>query len=238
MADFIQIKELPRIKADYYIPLGEACRPAYWLQKYGLRRCALPFDWMMAYDLETVCSTLAEGVGLWFAEYEEDLLWQGNMRKVEDRNTRMVSLHHFSRDRSVEEQKADVLKTFQRRCERMRRILSEGKTVCFVCNRTERREELVSFAEKLSSAFPRTRFILVNIRHGESSFTVRYGSVFRRLFFYEVCGTDSHEKGTTPENPSFWLGSERLWNAVCGKLAFKPAKNKRVFYFFGIKITL
>lgn len=67
MTDFWQIKELPQIKADYYIPVGEACRPAYWLQKYGLRRCALPFDWMMNYDLKTVCHTVKNGVGGWFS---------------------------------------------------------------------------------------------------------------------------------------------------------------------------
>lgn len=237
MTDFLQTKELPQIKADYYIPVGEACRPAYWLQKYGLRRCALPFDWMMNYDLKTVCHTVKNGVGGWFSEYDEDLCWQGKMRKVEDKRTSMISLHHFSRDKSVEEQKKDILKIFKRRCKRMKKILSDGKRVCFVCNRTDARERLLSFIAEMAAMFPHTRFVLINVRHDEKNCEVYYKQISRRLSFYEICGADKHEKGSTPENPLFWLGNEQLWNAVCRRLILRPAKNKREFYFFGIKIT-
>lgn len=106
-----------------------------------------------------------------------------------------------------------------------------------MCNRTDARERLLSFIAEMAAMFPHTRFVLINVRHDEKNCEVYYKQISRRLSFYEICGADKHEKGSTPENPLFWLGNEQLWNAVCRRLILRPAKNKREFYFFGIKIT-
>ena len=66
-----KIENLPKITADYFIPLGPACRPAYWLQRTGLRQCSLPFDWLGLYDLNLIVRTLHEGVRFWFETYTE-----------------------------------------------------------------------------------------------------------------------------------------------------------------------
>ena len=38
------------IVADLFVSVGNACRPAHYLQKFNLRTFSSPFDWMMEYN--------------------------------------------------------------------------------------------------------------------------------------------------------------------------------------------
>lgn len=66
------LSDYPQIEAQVFISLGNACRSAFWLKKYNLRKHSLPFDWMMGYSLQTVFKTIKIGFDNWFEEYWED----------------------------------------------------------------------------------------------------------------------------------------------------------------------
>ena len=56
------LKEYPEVYANVFISIGKACRPAHWLEACKLRFCALPFDWMFGYSLDTYLKIIQFGM--------------------------------------------------------------------------------------------------------------------------------------------------------------------------------
>ena len=92
------LTRLPKIRAQYFVPVGRECRPAYWLLYMGLRDGALSFDWMIISGFDLIVRTLKQGCRFWFNTYKE---WPSNEdihRIVVDETINLRSLHHFPKD--------------------------------------------------------------------------------------------------------------------------------------------
>ena len=221
--------EYPLVEADCFIPLGKACRPAYWLRETGLRYCSLPFDWMMSYSLTTVWVILNNGMDSWFVKYKEDKKRKEDpwKRFVIDVKNKISSMHDFSREQTVKEGMPEFQEKYMRRYERMKNILSTSKRVCFVCNRKERIDNFFSFMIKVSKIYPKLKISLINIRSSNKEQKITEYRLNKNINLYEIIANDTNEKGNNASNPDFWIGSENLWKSTCSNLRLSSnAKEK------------
>ncbi len=217
-----RLYKYPSIKADCFIPLGEACRPAYWLRETGLRYCSLPFDWMMSYSLKTVSVILDKGMDSWFVRYKEDKKRKEDpwKRFVIDVKNKISSMHDFSKEQTVKEGMPKFKEKYKRRYERMKKILSTSKSVCFVCNRADNSEDFSSFLIKVKKMYPELSVSLVNIRHSDDEQKIIKYELGKKVYLYEITANDIH-KGSD----NFWIGNDDLWKGICAKFKLSSKKN-------------
>lgn len=209
-----KIENLPKITADYFIPLGPACRPAYWLQRTGLRQCSLPFDWLGLYDLNLIVRTLHEGVRFWFETYTETEP-EPKTRVVVNETINLRSRHAFPKNQTVDEYLPTFYDVFERRNNRFRHILETSKHVCFICNRGDTVDNFSNFADQLHEMYPHLKMTFINVIHND---TVRAVAEYKNNDYctiYTVTAYDIHPKGGYgTDNPLFWHGNLELWSEI------------------------
>ena len=220
-----QISQLPIIEADYFIPLGIACRPAFWLKKYGLRQASYPFDWMMSYSLSTVINTITKGCDDWFSNYTEDRSKiNAKVRYVTDNTNHIISMHGFPSSCSVDEFLPEFQKTMQRRIERLQGILSQSQRICILCNRDEGIDSLSYFGKKMNEIYPHLNITIINVVNTNTRKDIEEYDISKKLKIYLVRADDTNEKGADKAiNPNFWIGNEKLYEEICSK--FKIVKS-------------
>ncbi|MBQ9105302.1 MAG: hypothetical protein IJY48_04115, partial [Mailhella sp.] len=91
---------LEQITADFVMPLGAACRPAEALRRNNLRFISSPFDWMMSYKLSTVIHFFRNDFDDFFNEAIDVTSKNAPHRAVKDVKNEILSLHHFSINKS------------------------------------------------------------------------------------------------------------------------------------------
>jgi len=220
---FTVVKELPSIDADIFIPIGNACRPAYWLRENGLRKVALPFDWMMSYPLNVVSRAFNYSVEEWFKDNYEKNSENTKFRAVTDANMGMISLHHFPKSVSVEEYLPEFRSIFVERQQRMLNLLRTKKAVCFVANRLEDVPEIINFLKIVTQTFPNIHNLtFINVRHSDTEDSIKLYKISDNIKLYEVTAYDVNSAGSDPnKNALFWIGKEDLWISICSKLHLK-----------------
>ena len=212
-----EIKELPLLNSDAFISLGDACQPAYWLQKAGLRKFAFPFDWMMQYGLDFVLDTLKSGQLKWF-EKSLELAVGSEYRHVKDLSSGMVSLHHFPKEYSVQDYKPVFKAIFGRRNSRLKNVLSDAKNICFVMSRNDSVSEILRFMQSISNLYPNCKFCVVNVRHNLNDNKVYEYKLNKKCMMYEVCANNINENGADRKtNELFWIGNTKLWTGIVNK---------------------
>lgn len=152
---------------DFAVSAGGTCRVAYYLRLLGLRKFSAPFDWLTGYDLDAWFLALEKGgienILVHWEEITSD--FNGKERAVKDTDTGLLALHEFSMKSSVVEQMPEFREKMRRRSEKLRRSLDSAKNVGIVIQRNLSDEELLGFAEKLSSLYPGLKFRLLNTLH-------------------------------------------------------------------------
>lgn len=207
---------------DFILPLGTACRPARQLEIAGLRTFSAPLDWMMRYSLDLAASLIINGFEGFFSKPQEDeMRGRGkNNRYVIDAETGMVSMHDFPWKRSVDEEYLAFCEKMSRRGKRLHANVLAAQKIGILMNRQERAEVILSFARKISEAFPKQYFYILNIRDDK---TLQRGKKHRSILdegdSYSICEitfNDTHEGGDSPQaNPGgFWLGDVEAWQKV------------------------
>lgn len=224
-----KIENLPKITADYFIPLGPACRPAYWLQRTGLRQCSLPFDWLGLYDLNLIVRTLHEGVRFWFETYTETEP-DPKTRVVVNETINLRSRHAFPKNQTVDEYLPTFYDVFERRNNRFRHILETSKHVCFICNRGDTVDNFSNFADQLHEMYPHLKMTFINVIHND---TVRAVAEYKNNDYctiYTVTAYDIHPKGGYgTDNPLFWHGNLELWAEILSKCQLTNNHNADVY---------
>ena len=222
----VSVDDFPHITADCFIPVGAACRPAFWIKKCGLRYCSLPFDWMMSFSLQTVLHLLQDDFSSWFDNYVEDESKKSSKKRyVKDVGNQIISMHGFPVEQSVEEYMPEFKATFLRRGARMKNILATSERVCFVCNRSDKIKVLLLFATGIAQMFPNLQVYLLNIRNSDGERKITEYKTMDRAIVYDVEANDIHEEGNDKSNPKSWLGNEELWNEICADLSLTTSKN-------------
>lgn len=225
-----EINELPTITAKAFIPIGFNYKPAYWLKSFNLRRCSLPFDWMLDSSLETILTSCQKGIYSWFEAYYDDDCKRGTrFRHVKDLKSGMVAMHHFPVEKSVEDYMPQFKEIFNRRLQRLKHILLKKRVVGLVGCRQENLETLVAFMQTMAQLYPLTHLILINVRHDNFHNDIKHYKVSKLVEVYEIRTQDENQ---TNKLGLEWIGNENVWRNLCSKLVLKQ---KRRFNFWNIQ---
>lgn len=85
------------------------------LRRVNMRTFSSPLDWMFRYDLSLYSDLLHKREFDLFREYEENEESPSEHRNVRDLRTGMISLHHFTKNQSIQEQLPDFHATMNKR---------------------------------------------------------------------------------------------------------------------------
>ena len=170
------------IRADLFVSVGGACRPAHYLQKFHLRSFSSPFDWMMNYKLEHIIHFLRNDGADFFADISEICESERGYthRFVQDRQTGMISMHDFPREMGIDECYDEFIAKHKRRFATLKSALFGAKHIVFVGNRNENMENFENFLNEMQKIHP-AKYTLINVRHKKRIITRK------RVVAFNVC---------------------------------------------------
>lgn len=168
-----------KIKADLFISLGGACRPAFYLQKYELRSFSSPYDWMMHYELKDIIKDFKENFTNFFKNYIELDSTKYGMRVVQDTNSKMIAMHDFPKDMSVKENYEKFIAQKRARFKKLQDAIKSAKHIVFISNRNEDTQNFKDFLHFMRS-FRKARYTFINIRHNEKASEFSHKIVYKK----------------------------------------------------------
>ena len=161
------------IRADLFVSVGNACRPAHYLQKFNLRTFSSPFDWMMEYKVEHIAYFLKNDGADFFAKFQEIRKDESGYshRFVQDSQTGMVSMHDFPRNERIEAIYPEFIAKHKRRFANLKNAILKSKHIIFVGNRDSNLQEFERFLEAMQKIH-KAQYIFINVRHNENLATM------------------------------------------------------------------
>lgn len=222
----VPLTELHELPMDFVMSIGPACRPAQQLKTAGLRFTAAPMDWMQQYPLEAVTHCFQTGFSDFFAQIEEIPQEKPRkFRRVVDRGNDICSIHHFPADQSLEQGQRQVQATMTKRYRRIHKLLSGGKRIGFVGNRSESRAELLKFLGVFHNLYPQAELVLLNVRHVDADGIAMTKTVQGPCTLYEIFFRDEHPDGTDiAANAEAWHGNSFYWQQVLEQIVLRRSK--------------
>ncbi|MBR6409433.1 MAG: hypothetical protein IKS23_04260 [Alphaproteobacteria bacterium] len=225
-----QMSKYPFITADCFIPIGEACRVAYYMRKHQLRYCSLPFDWFGQCKLSFMIKSIVEGIDDWFSEYEVDPA-KANKKchYVYDTKNEFSAQHDFPLSETVEEHMPEFRKKYTRRLNRLIEILKRSNSICFVCNnRGGGAHDFYLFVKKIKELFPNNTYKLLHVHHNDEEKEIAEYKFDDEITIYNVEAYDIHKNGNNRSNPMFWIGNEDLWGEICNHLSLSDEVKRKL----------
>ena len=121
------------IKADMFMSVGDACRPALHLRNYGLRKISNPLDWMMCYSLDEAHRCFSVGFSDFFADCYDNGGGEGKERNVVSKsNDGMISIHAFPKNIALDEFLPTFMAQSKRRFLRVKDKILASQSVALV----------------------------------------------------------------------------------------------------------
>ena len=156
------------IRADLFISVGGACRPAHYLKRFRLRTFSSPFDWMMNYKLEHIIYFLQNDGADFFKNIENMGAdeWVKTHR-IRDIKTGMISIHDFS----ISECYPEFISKHKRRFANLKKAIHKSKRIVFLSNRDDDLQEFHTFLDEMKKIHS-AKYILCNIRNNENLTTM------------------------------------------------------------------
>lgn len=204
---------MQKITINAIIPLGTACRPAFYLRRHNLRYFSSPFDWMMRYKLESIKNFVDIGIDDFFREYTIVSAGPKNYNVV-DLHTNMISMHSFTKERTMEEQYPSFLTTMKHRFDRFLAAMRAADRLCFISNRSATElPDIFNFVEDMEQRFAKS-VLYVNVIDEKDEEIWHYPAGQSEII--TIAFDDAHPMGRDKAtNPKFWLGNAEKWNLVC-----------------------
>ena len=200
-------------RVQFVISAGTACRSAFHIQRLYMRKFSSPCDWMMRYSLTDFLEVLASRGEQMFQLASIDPVIRG----VVDRQNGMLSLNDFDCDSALEPQLPAFYEKMKRRAQNTIRQIEKSHCVGIVMHRDVSRNELINFANALTTHFPSCKFHIVNIKDTPtlSTHQITLSIKTEHYSVREICFNDEHPNGRLKEdNPSFWIGDENSWTKI------------------------
>jgi len=172
-----------KTKYDLIVPFGKWCGPAFWLRKFCLRSCSLPFDWMAgdAYSLEDyvsiVCNDFVDFLqrdALSFHTYGNPEIDECDTYR--DDHTGLFSCHDFPIGASFEAAWSQVRAKYDRRIARLFSEIRRSRHVLFVHIERCPQESpscseptaMLAAVSAMRRKFPETAIDFIIVRHDSS----------------------------------------------------------------------
>ena len=218
----INFEQTPNINIDCVISFGNGCRIAENLKKNNLRFFSTPFDWQMNYSLETVFNLLKEHGKNFFKNYKLDSYYnEGTHLGLVDIDTKMVSLHDFSKYLPNKVNEILFKYKHKRRFKRLHKILQDAQNICIVTVRSITTQEILSFIEKFSQLYTFKHLYFINIYDTENKEKDEELIITNKdnVTILEYYFNDEHPNGNNKQtNPDYWLGNIDYWNKILAKI--------------------
>ena len=214
---------LPHINADLVLSLGPACRPAHYLRELGLRKFSSPFDWMMCYELKTIINFFENGFDPFFKNWEIEYTGKGKCWYVRDKDTGMLSMHHFNRAYPADYTYPSFINKMRKRFKNTIHHIETSGTICFVTNREHEKDALNNFLFHMDRIFPGHKFITINIITNKNEYFEKI-KISNNIEIYNIYFTDINKDG--PDSRTSWLGNVEKWHKYISCINLSDSLNK------------
>lgn len=204
------------IPADVVISVGNHCQAAWYMQEYGLRKFASPLDWMKGYSLESVYNLFKNGFKDFFCDHYEDELKakEKDSRWVIDKNTGMISMHHFLKEVSLKEQFGDFYQKQIRRFQKMDHYLKQAENIVLLSCREDSIDEMKDFLYKFQTLYDKN-LTLFNFRDSKTQTYKKTFKINSKIKIVEHCFDNTYplKKHQTKEQVGgiVWIGNYKCW---------------------------
>lgn len=142
------------IKANVFLSMGDACKPALHLREYGLRTFSSPLDWMMKYSLDEAYRCFSVEFSDFFTDCYDDGGADGKERSVVSKsNAGMISIHAFPKNVALDEFLPTFKAQTKRRFMRIKAKISASQSVALISARAISVSEMADFGRKMQSLF-------------------------------------------------------------------------------------
>lgn len=204
------------IRADVVISVGNHCQAAWYMQEYGLRKFASPLDWMKYYSLQSVYNLFQSGFKDFFSHHYEDEIKakENDCRWVIDKNTGMISRHHFLKEISLQDQFEDFYQKQIQRFQKMDDYLKQAKNIVLLSCREDSIDEMREFLYKFQTLY-RANPTLVNFRDSKTESYKKTLKINSKIKIVEYCFDNTYplKKHQTKEQVGgiVWIGNYKRW---------------------------
>ena len=205
---------------DMVLSIGRSCRPAHYLQKYGLKFYTNPLDWMGGYSLDTVIHLHQTKFDDFFIEFMKD---EQNPCYFFDVRNNIRSTHY----EDIESNNEIFRKEIRNRFEKTSKKLTNANKICFISNRDEDIDVLSDFLKEMSNLYA-GKITYINIRHNEeidgTILPVKYKKekLSKKLELIEYEFNDVYTNANVEQyNLNFWKGNICLWDSIVEKISIR-----------------
>ena len=210
---------------DFFLSIGPHCGPAINLRSNHLRSFSAPLDWMMEYSLDTVLHLFKEDFNDFFSQYEIDKdnpEGAAGMLRVNDTVNHIVSIHHFPEDMQMDSSYPQFIEKMNVRKNRLESLLQNASSIVLMAERTDAREDLLSFLRSFSNLYPQLRIRLINMRYDESMAynTYKQETIFddNKLSYIEYLFNDTQQGVRVPESYAY------VWSQILSNYTIQKEK--------------
>jgi len=203
---------------DFFLSVGPACRPARHIQYNNLRTLASPLDWQYGYSLNTVIDLFNTSFNSFFTSINENEKKEGadGCRRVVDTTNKIISIHHFPKDISLEEGHKKFRDSMMHRYILLDEKLKQCKRIAIVCNRYTGIKQLGKFLFKFSEIYPHLDITLIHVYSrpymNKTGFKKKTFILSPNLSIVQYRFNDIFNFDT--KKPFDWIGNETHWNRV------------------------
>lgn len=204
------------LSADVVISVGNHCQAAWYMQEYGLRKFASPLDWMKYYSLQSVYDLFKSGFKDFFCHHYEDEIKakENDCRWVIDKNTGMISRHHFLKEIPLQDQFEDFYEKQIQRFHKMDHYLKQAKNIVLVSCREDSIEEMGEFLYKFQTLYDKN-LTLLNFRDSKTQTYKKTFKINSKIKIVEYCFDNTYplKKDQTKEQVGgiVWIGNYKCW---------------------------
>lgn len=204
------------LSADVVISVGNHCQAAWYMQEYGLRKFASPLDWMKYYSLQSVYDLFKSGFKDFFCHHYEDEIKakENDCRWVIDKNTGMISRHHFLKEIPLQDQFEDFYEKQIQRFHKMDHYLKQAKNIVLVSCREDSIEEMGEFLYKFQTLYDKN-LTLLNFRDSKTQTYKKTFKINSKIKIVEYCFDNTYplKKHQTKEQVGgiVWIGNYKCW---------------------------
>lgn len=205
---------------DLYVSIGDTCKSAFHLREHDLRMEAYPLDWMLGYSLDTVIHLFETKFEDFFVEIKDESVEPfGYWRRVRDIKNNIISIHHFSWDKDVEQSKIEFIDKMKKRFKRLDESMNNAKKVVLLCYRNDTIDKLKYVLKKISLLYPHLEIKLINMRNNPEMdvnlYEKRMYEIDDRLFIEDYCFNDKFNPDVAKYGD--FAGNAPIWIDVLQK---------------------
>ena len=163
-----QVKD--KISVNICFSIGKTCKPVWHLVRHCKRFQAAPLDWMRDCSLDTCLHLFRTKFSDFLEEVKEVKPWPGaECRTVLDIKNNILSMHHFSKDKSFSEEHERVRKLMLRRAKRLDDMILKSKSIALIYGQDGESsdENLIDFIREFGKIYPNLKIYLVNVLNSE-----------------------------------------------------------------------